>query len=233
MTRLEDILKFDLQRFSDDDGGGSDTGDTTQNDDTGKDTDTGGDKKDDKDSGNAGDDDNKNKPDGSDAGDTGDDKDGADDKTFTQEELDDIISKRLNRERKKWKEDLEKEKKKAAMDENERLKAEKEDAEKGAQEAIGKANERLIRAEVIAQAASLDVVDPAAAFALMDKEGVEVDDDGNVKGVDKALKSLVKEKPYLVQKKDTKKAGDDQGDDKGNKGGFSMNDLIRKAAGRS
>src|SRR5690606_29562266 len=55
-------------------------------------------------------------------------------KTITQEELDRIIQQRLQRERKKWEQQIEEERRKAAMTEAERLKAEKEEAERKAQE---------------------------------------------------------------------------------------------------
>src|SRR5690606_9653767 len=71
----------------------------------------------------------------------GDNQDGAGDnagdnagkpeiKTITQEELDRIIQQRLQRERKKWEQQIEEERRKAAMTEAERLKAEKEEAER-------------------------------------------------------------------------------------------------------
>ena len=226
------IFGMDLQLFADDDG--SDTG----GDDSKKD-DTGGDDKDTKDSGDAGGNkekdvkDDQKDQDSGDAGGAGDDKD--DDKLFTQGELDAILARRLDRAEKKWQEKMESEKKKAAMTEAERLKTEKEEAEKKAAAATERANQRLIRSEVISQAAKLNIVDPDAAYALMDRDGIAVDDEDNVKGVKEALAVLVKSKPYLVKQEDKgyKKTGDNQGDDKGKKGAFSMNDLIRKAAGRS
>ncbi len=228
---------LNLQLFADDDAG-SDTGGDDKGDDKGSDT-GGDDKKDqkDQDSGDAGD--SKDKKDDQDSGDAGDDKDkddkDGDEKLFTADEVNSIVSKRLTRERKNWQEQLESEKKKAAMTEAERLKAEKEEAEKKATAATDRANQRLIRSEVIAHATKMDIVDPEAAYALMDKDGVEVEEDDSVKGVKEALDTLVKAKPYLVktaEKEPKKKTGDDQGDDKGKKGGYSMNDLIRKAAGR-
>jgi hypothetical protein len=77
----------------------------------------------------------------------------------------------------------------------------------------------------------LNIVDPDAAYVLMDKTGIEVEDDDRVTGVKEALEDLVKSKPYLVGKANAKKTGDDQSDDKSKKSGSSMNDLIRKAAG--
>lgn len=76
-----------------------------------------------------------------------------------------------------------------------------EEARKKAQEAEARANERLIRAEVKAACSELGIVDPDAAFALMDKESVTLKDDGEVEGVTEALEALVKAKPYLVGQK--------------------------------
>ena len=207
MMEEEKVLRrLDLQLFADDAGGAGDAG-----------SDAGGEG----DGGDKG----KNK----DGGDTGD-KGG---RTFTQDELDAIVKDRVKRERKSWEQKIKEEKEKAAMSEAERLKAEKEEAEKNATAAIERANQRLIRSEVIAQAAKLNIVDPDAALALMNKEDVKVEDDDTVTGVKKSLEALIKAKPYLVSTTSTKKTGDDQGDDKGSKGGFNMNDLIRRAAGRA
>src|SRR5699024_7595642 len=101
-----------------------------------------------------------------------------DEKTFTQAELDDIIAKRLAREKDKQSEteaklqrlkELEKaeeERKKAAMTEQERLQSEKEEADKKAEEAqeqaskaIEQANERIINTEIRAVARSLNAND--------------------------------------------------------------------------
>ena len=207
MMEEEKVLRrLDLQLFADDAGGAGDAGSDAEGEGYG------GDK-------------GKNK----DGGDTGD-KGG---RTFTQDELDAIVKDRVKRERKMWEQKIKEEKEKAAMSEAERLKAEKEEAEKKATAAIERANQRLIRSEVIAQAAKLNIVDPDAALALMNKEDVKVEDDDTVTGVKKSLEALIKAKPYLVSTTSTKKTGDDQGDDKGSKGGFNMNDLIRRAAGRA
>lgn len=119
-----------------------------------------------------------------------------DTKTFTQDELDGIIQKRLARERKQWEAQLEEEKKKAAMTEAERLKAEKEEAEKRAQDAMSKANELLLKAEVKQAAVDLGIVDPDAAYALMERENVEVNE-GTITGVKEALTQLLEAKPWL------------------------------------
>ena len=56
------------------------------------------------------------------------------------------------------------------------------------------ADNRLIHAEIRAQ---LGLIDPDAAFALMDRSAVRVDDDGCVQGVRESLQELLKNKPYL------------------------------------
>lgn len=60
---------------------------------------------------------------------------------------------------------------------------------------------QVVRYEVMLRASALNVVDPDAAVKLLDLDGLAVDDDGAVDGdtVDKALKALLKGKPYLVK----------------------------------
>src|SRR5690625_1555873 len=98
-------------------------------------------------------------------------------KTFTQEKLDENISKSLARERKQWEQQIEEERKKAAMTEAERLKAEKEEAERKAQDAQTAANQRIINAEAKVLAVSLGVKPERVAYALKlaDLSAVEVD----------------------------------------------------------
>lgn len=103
-------------------------------------------------------------------------------------------------------------------------------AESDRQAALARANDRLIRAEVKSIAADLNIVDGDAAYALMSRGEVEVDDDGNVSGVKEALEALVKTKPYLVKAGDSasRSGGEFNGNDTSK---TSMNTLIRKAAG--
>lgn len=145
-------------------------------------------------------------------------------KTFTQEELDQIVQDRIARERKKAEkfadydeikakldalEAEKEERKKAEMTETERLKAEKEEAERLAAEAkaerdkaLTAANQRLIKAEFRALAREMNVRADAVddAYLLADVSGVTVDDGGNVIGLADAVKALVEAKPYLVEK---------------------------------
>jgi hypothetical protein len=92
-------------------------------------------------------------------------------------------------------------------------------------------NERLsIRIETAA--ARLGFIDPEAAVRLLDRSSIEFDEQGNPKGLDKALKDLLSAKPYLKgQAQGSANAGE------GNRGGAAptgsgMNDLIRRGAGR-
>lgn len=58
--------------------------------------------------------------------------------------------------------------------------------------------EQALRFEVVNEAAKLQIVDPEAAYKLLDLSAIERDDDGRPVNVAKALKDLVKAKPYLV-----------------------------------
>ena len=87
----------------------------------------------------------------------------------------------------------------AKLSETDKLKLEKEQAEKKATEAIAKANERLIKAAVMAGASNF--IDADAAYALVDKSKIEVDDEGEVKGVTEALAELATAKPGLLKGK--------------------------------
>ena len=121
-----------------------------------------------------------------------------------------------------------------AKSELEREREARQRAEAERQAAINRANERLFRAEVKATAVELGIIDPDAAFALMDREGVEVKDDGTVIGVKKALEALLKAKPYLAGKAQPGNRIGGPSNPAGGGGGIKldMNDFIRRRAGR-
>jgi hypothetical protein len=144
-------------------------------------------------------------------------------KTFTQEELDDIVKKRLERERNKSAEQYgdyddvkaklaefekaEEERKKQEMTEVERLQAEKEEADKkaleaseSAQKAQEKANARILNTEIKSIARALDANDPGDVLALLDKSSIQLDADGNYQGVEDAVNSLKESKPWMFKK---------------------------------
>lgn len=54
-------------------------------------------------------------------------------------------------------------------------------------------------------------IDPKAAFRLLDLDDVEIDEDGDVEGMEDAIKDLAKRAPYLVVK--PKKKGEDDEDE--------------------
>lgn len=139
-------------------------------------------------------------------------------KTFSQAELEEILAKRLKREKEKQAEldaklkrleefeKAEEERKKAEMSEAERLKAEKEEAAKKAEEATEQAkkaqesaNQRILNTEIRSVARALNANDPADVLALLDKSGIEMDDEGNVVGVEEAVKSLKEAKPWMFK----------------------------------
>lgn len=139
-------------------------------------------------------------------------------KTFTQADIDKIIADRLEREKKKQAETAEKlkkleeyekaeeERRKAEMSEAERLKADKEEAAKKAEEAEEKAkqaqekaNQRIINTEIKSIARSLNANDLNDVLALLDKSTLEVDEDGNVSGVDLAVQALKEAKPWMFK----------------------------------
>jgi hypothetical protein len=102
----------------------------------------------------------------------------------------------------------------AKMDENERTKAELADA-KTAMEAM---KDQLSKAQMevaFLKDNSHKWKNPAAALKLADLSGVEVTEDGTVKGLKQALDALAKSDAYLLETETT----EEPNNDKGNKGG--------------
>jgi len=59
--------------------------------------------------------------------------------------------------------------------------------------------ERTVRYEVMLAASRLGIVDPEAAYRLLDVADLEFEDDGRPKNVEQALRALIKAKPYLAR----------------------------------
>lgn len=175
-----------------------------------------------------------------------------DDKTFTQTELDDIIAKRIERERKKYEgfDDLKKkaadyekqleEKRLAELSEKERAeeiakKAEEEKAELARQlnEFKSQVERERIHNEFIKQAQAANIAYIDDAIALADLSAVTVED-GKVSGVDDVIKSLIENKPFLLAqaKKEPKKIGNpsNPSDDKSQK---TSEQLLAEAADKA
>lgn len=87
--------------------------------------------------------------------------------------------------------------KKAEMSEVDRLKAELEEHKTGRSAAEERANRTLVQSRFERAAAEAGCVDPDAAFALLGKDAVRVDESGKVVGVKAALDKLKTDKPYL------------------------------------
>lgn len=103
-------------------------------------------------------------------------------------------------------EKAEEDRKKAEMTEAERLKAEKEEAAKKAEEAAEQAknaqetaNKRILNTEIRSVARSLNANDPNDVLALLDTSNIEIDESGDVKGVEDAVKALKEAKPWMFK----------------------------------
>lgn len=128
-------------------------------------------------------------------------------RTFTQDDVDRIVQDRLARARNTPPADYEELKARAAqLDEIEQQsktdlqKAQERAAELERENAAttARANDALLRASVIAEAARRNVVDPDAAFALIDRDSLTLDGEGRPTNIADAMDSLLKAKPYLV-----------------------------------
>jgi hypothetical protein len=127
-------------------------------------------------------------------------------KTFTQEELDRIISERLQREREKYK-DYDALKQKAAefdklqesqLSEQEKLQKRLAELEREKESWQRERQERTLKYETMLTASRLGIVDPEAAYRLLDLSKLEFAEDGTPKNLEQALKELIKAKPYLA-----------------------------------
>lgn len=133
-------------------------------------------------------------------------------KTYTQADLDRMFSERAAQAKSSMLKALGFESEKDAKEALSRLKS----IEDGQKTELQKAQEKLLelerktadyqrerqeyitRSEVRLTAAGLGIIDPDAAYKLLDLTKIEYDDNGNPKNVEQALKDLVKERPYLM-----------------------------------
>lgn len=94
-------------------------------------------------------------------------------------------------------EETERKRKEAEMSELEKVRAHLADYERREADWQRTLQDMRVRHEVQAHAAKLGIVDPEAAYRLLDLATLEFDDDGAPKGVDKVLQALLRDKPYL------------------------------------
>ena len=107
-----------------------------------------------------------------------------------------------------------------------------EQREQAAGERERKAQDRDDRAAVADAARTLGFRDPADAFALI-RDDLDRDADGQLRAPDKALRQLLRDKPYLGAGTGAgADAGAGRGGGAGTPPGSSFNDSIRAAAGR-
>lgn len=93
------------------------------------------------------------------------------------------------------------------------------------------ADERMLN-RVMATAGRLGFADPIDAFRLLERDKVEVDDDGEPKNLQKMLSDLLSAKPYLASSA-VRATGSAEGGARGSGAPSDMNRLIRQAAGRT
>jgi len=85
------------------------------------------------------------------------------------------------------------------LSEQEKLQKKLTELEREAAEKARALQERTTEYEVKLKAANLGIIDPEAAWRLLDVAAVEFDDDGKPKNIEPLLKELIKNKPYLAQ----------------------------------
>jgi DNA-binding helix-hairpin-helix protein with protein kinase domain len=150
-------------------------------------------------------------------------------KTFTEDEVNEIVKKRLERAYKKYADydDLkaqleqlrqaEEERKRAEMSEIERYKADLEKAlnerqtfEQELEKLRESVKQERIKNAFITAATSANIAYIDDAFRLADLSAVTIDEDGNVVGIEDAIKTLVEHKPFLLAqaKKEPKPIGE-------------------------
>lgn len=86
----------------------------------------------------------------------------------------------------------------AKMSEQERLQKRLAELEQQASQYQRAVQARTLEYEVKLQAARLGIVDPEAAYRLIDLAAIEYDEDGRPKNAEKALKALISARPWLV-----------------------------------
>jgi len=147
-------------------------------------------------------------------------------KTFTQTQLDELIAKRIERERKKFADydDLKSKLSEYESKAEEQRQSELTDLQKAQEQAQqfetqlseltvqleterNTSRQQAIKNEFIKVASSANIIDIGAAMALSDLSAIEIGEDGKVNGVDVVIKTLVENKPYLVAKKQPQAIG--------------------------
>lgn len=164
-------------------------------------------------------------------------------KTFTQADLDRVVSERLKREREKFG-DVDELRQKAkdydALQEAQKTELQKAADRAEAAETRARVLEEGLKQErtrnaITAAASKANFHDPEDAFRLLDD--VELDEDGTPKNIDKLLKNLATAKPHLVKDGETVTNGSGDGGPRGKSTsaktpGEEFGDLVAERLGR-
>ena len=86
---------------------------------------------------------------------------------------------------------------KAQLSDQDKLEARAHEAERKAEAAIQQVASAVIASEVKVRASQMGIIDPDAAYLLLDRTNLSYAEDGKVSGVDDALTQLMEDKPYL------------------------------------
>lgn len=116
----------------------------------------------------------------------------------------------------------------AQLTEQERMQQRIADLEAENERLSHTARDTLVRSEVTSVASRLGVIDPEAAYRLIDVEQLSYDDDGNPTDVEAAVKELIQQRPYLAPN-----GSGDAGARRESSAQRDMNTILRRAAGRT
>ncbi len=86
----------------------------------------------------------------------------------------------------------------AKLSQTDKLQKQLADKEREKSELERRYQESTLRYEVMLAASKLGIVDPEAAWRLLDAAEIEYDDQGQPQQVEKMLQTLISKKPYLV-----------------------------------
>ncbi len=168
-------------------------------------------------------------------------------RSYTQAEVDRIVSERVNKSKAQFKDYGELKDKAQRLDEIEQASKSEADKlrtqlEKAAEqtkllaaereELIRGVQEERVKNAVIVEATKANVVNPEAAYKLLDKSKVSFTDTGEVQGVSRALQDLLKENSYLLNRSAPAGFGGGvQGAVSNTSSREEFNDRLRKEAG--
>lgn len=173
-------------------------------------------------------------------------------KPYTQAQIDEIITDRIKRERKKFADydDLKAKLAEFESQAEEKRQSELTDLQKAQEQAQqfetklqeltaqleaerNNARQQAIKNEFIKVASSANIIDIDAAMALSDLSAVEIGEDGKVSGVNDVIKTLVEHKPYLVAKKQTHPIGTATNGGSGGQSEKTAEQLLEAAADKA